>query len=339
MICAQRSVVLGIRLLVFHRLYDGAYKGKMNAYTRRRCHAMSRIMVASAHMRDPRIRGGGADGDEDGEIYEITICNVHLNHKTSTGMLGYNNFWDQLAKYLCMFRPRFLCGDFGSALFNVVPELRARGFQINLAAWHCWVNSGDVDQVMMDDEAIFRLGPCKGIRMCFDASVFGFTSPAFGMATGNFSVVMETENESGQRQHNGSIMDGVVPMHSYNGRSITGYFRAYPARMEQFVLNTFTPVFDENSPAVAEMKAYENNKEMFPFGVQTSLGSFSWSLPEDVPCEQKLACVNRSLPACLAPLMIFMGARNDIRGQKRLNESVEVRDSTLVAARQRTSLG
>ena len=87
------------------------------------------------------------------------------------------------------------------------------------------------------------------------------------------------------------------------------------------------------------MQACENDKEMFPFGVDTSMGSFSWSLPEDVPCEQKLACVNRSLPVCLAPLMIFMGAGNDIRGQKRLNESVEVRDSTLVAARQRTSLG
>ena len=137
MICAQRSMVLGIRILVFHRLYDGAYKSNLNAYVRCRIHAMSRIMVASAKMRDSRIRGGGADGDEDGEIYEITTCNVHLHHKTSTGRLGYNNFWDQLAKYLFIFRPRFLCGDFGKALFSVVLELRTLGFQINVAAWHC----------------------------------------------------------------------------------------------------------------------------------------------------------------------------------------------------------
>ena len=100
------------------------------------------------------------------------------------------------------------------------------------------MNSSDVDHgVMTDDEAIFRLGPSTGIRMCFDASVFGFTSPAFGMATCSFSVVMETENESGQRHHNDSIMDGVVPMYSYNGRKLTtnadtplGTFADYPKR-------------------------------------------------------------------------------------------------------------
>ena len=31
-----------------------------------------------------------------------------------------------------------------------------------------------------------------------------------------------------------------------------------------------------------------NNKEMFPFGVDSSLGSSSWSWPEDVLSKQKL---------------------------------------------------
>ena len=72
-----------------------------------------------------------------GNVDEISIVNVHLHIETSKGRLGYNKFWDELAKYLCIFRPRFLCGDFGTALFNVAPELRTRGFQINLAAWQC----------------------------------------------------------------------------------------------------------------------------------------------------------------------------------------------------------
>ena len=175
--------------------------------------------------------------------------------------------------------------------------------------------------------------------MCFAASVFGFTSPKLPTTC---SMVMEK-----LRDPNGKAIGKrkyLAPNVYSRGHEfpLTSYHPREPERRERFVLNTFTPVFDEDSPAVADMKANAINKDLFSCCVDTSTGSFSWSLPEDVPCEQKLACVNRSLPAFFrtwAPLMIFMGAGNDIRGQKRLNESVEVRDSTLVAARQRTSLG
>ena len=196
MICVRQSVVPGIRLLLFHRTLDGTYrvKGGKSKY------AMSRIMIASAKMRYFKLRGGGEDGDAAEEIDEIKICNAHLHFRTAkrdlrSGGQAYRRFWDSLARYLVKFAPRFLCGDFNMALFAVIPELRARGFQINLAAWYSWQNHLE-EHVRADSCAIFRLGPCQGIRMCFDASAFGFNSPTL---PSNCSMVMETlRDENGK---------------------------------------------------------------------------------------------------------------------------------------------
>ena len=144
-------------------------------------------------MRYFKLRGGGEDGDEAEEIDEIRICNAHLNYKTTkrdlnSGGQAYSRFWDSLARHLVTFGPRVLCGDFNMALFAVVPELRARGFQINLAAWYCWQNH--IQRIARADScAIFRLGPCQGIRMCFDAPALGIRSPELPPSC---SMVMET---------------------------------------------------------------------------------------------------------------------------------------------------
>ena len=60
------------------------------------------------------------------------------------------------------------------ALFAVAPELRARGFQINLAGWTCHEQEG---QLKVDSVAIFRLGPHKGIRLIHDNRIFGDEQP------------------------------------------------------------------------------------------------------------------------------------------------------------------
>ena len=96
-------------------------------------------------------------------------------------------FWDVLAAFLVKCGCRYLCGDFNMALFCVVPELRARGFQINLAAWYCWQNHLE-QRVRADSCGISRLGPCQAVRMCFDASAFGLTSPTL---PSNCSMAME----------------------------------------------------------------------------------------------------------------------------------------------------
>ena len=205
------------------------------------------------------------------------------------------------------------------ALFEVVPQLRARGIQINLAAWYCWKNHLE-QHVRADSCAIFRLGPCQGIRMCFDASAFGLTSPTL---PSNCSMVMETlrdedGNDIEKRQY-------PVPQFTFlgQGHPLTSYRPKPPSRKEQFVLYTLTPVFDKDSPAVAGIMACAKNKDTFPSGVDTSMGSSSWSWQTDVPSKQKLASFKEFDPeevffkrGAHAPLMIFLGAGNEIRRSK-----------------------
>ena len=161
-ICARQSVCPGIRLLVFHRTCDWPYKVK-----KRIKYAVSRIMIASVKMRYFKIRGGGEDEDDAEGIDEINICNAHLHFRTAKkglhkGSMAFKDFWDLLARYLAIFGPRYLCGDFNMALFCVVPELRARGFQINLAAWYCWQNH--IERIVRADScAISVLALARGL--------------------------------------------------------------------------------------------------------------------------------------------------------------------------------
>ena len=61
------------------------------------------------------------------------------------------------------------------ALFAVIPELRARGFLINLAALNC--HDQRQEELHVDSVAIFRLGAHKGIRWKYDARLFGEEQP------------------------------------------------------------------------------------------------------------------------------------------------------------------
>ena len=89
--------------------------------------------------------------------------------------------------------------------------------------------------------------------------------------------------------------------------------------------NTFTPVFGVQSRAMAEMQALGSNKEMFPHGVSTSMGDFSWFLAHDLASEQRVGRFDTSsyaLGSCV-PVMIFMGKEEPKkRGQKRRHNGV-----------------
>ena len=167
---------------------------------------------------------------------EITFANAHLHFRTAkrelqAGAAAYKRFWDLLAQYIAAFRPSCLCGDFNMALFAVIPELGARGFQINLAAWYCFQISYEAF-VRADSCAIFRIGPCQGIRMCWDASAFGLTSPALPE---NCSMVMEIlrdnkGKETERRRYGVPKMGGVG-----QGFPLKSYRPLAPERREQFV--------------------------------------------------------------------------------------------------------
>ena len=167
MICAQASLVEGIRLLLFHKIRDGELRSTVRGKAKSAV-ACSQIMIASLRMRCARNRGRGVDGDDAEDIDEIKIANAHMNFRTSTRELGaasYKRFGDLLAQHMAEFRPSFLCGDFNMALFCVIPELRARGFQINLAARYCWQKEEETLERAGGSCAIFRIGLCQGIRM------------------------------------------------------------------------------------------------------------------------------------------------------------------------------
>ena len=97
-----------------------------------------------------------------------------------------------------------------------------------------------------------------------------------------------------------------------------------PKRREQFVEWTLTPAFDALSPAVAGIiRSTKDDKAMFPFKVDTSIGSTSWSWPEGPLSKQKLASYELFDPdrelfkrGAHMPLMIYMGGSNEARRSK-----------------------
>ena len=325
MIFARASLVKGIRLLVYHRTADGPYtvsKSKGRLKTKSTKMAVSRIMIASAKMRFWENRGSGEDGFGDQDADEFRLANVHLHFRTAKrdlqgGGAAYKRFWDVLARHLAEFRPAVLCGDFNMALFAVVPELRARGFQINLAAWYCWQQEYEI-KVRADSCGIFRLGPLSGVRLCYGISAFGKEEQPLHESC---RMVMQTyyreeDHKEAKRPYpitNIPFMGQGFPLDSYHPR--------VPSRREQCVKWTFTPVLDESESAVAEvLRCAKDDRAMFPFGIDTSIGTESWKWPFLPVSRQKPADFERFDPQRVffrrgahMPLMIFVGGSGDVR--------------------------
>ena len=101
---------------------------------------------------------------------------------------------------------------------------------------------------MLEDIGIFRIGPCDGIHMCYNSSVFGFSAPAGSF---DFFYLLEEENESEseplRRQYHEVQPFSIL----FNARHFKECVRAYPSRREQFMKNTFTPVFGVQTRAMA----------------------------------------------------------------------------------------
>ena len=96
-------------------------------------------------------------------------------------------FWDTLAKYVLKYGVRFLAGDFNMSLFRVVPEMRARGFQITLAAWQPFYMERQ-GEMCVDSCGLFVIDPWEGVRLRYDCSVFGIPTPE---RTGDNSIILE----------------------------------------------------------------------------------------------------------------------------------------------------
>ena len=133
--------------------------------------AVTRWMVASCRMRFWAL----------GEQDTITFMCVHLNHMTakkeiSEGSRSLKSFWDEFVGDITKHGVRIFAGDFNMQLFSAVAELRARGLQANLAAWYPWKNYLEA-LPRIDSCAMILIGPCEGIRMTDDCSVWGIEAP------------------------------------------------------------------------------------------------------------------------------------------------------------------
>ncbi len=169
-----------------------------------------------------------------------------------------------------------------------------------------------------DSCGIFRIGPCQGIRMCFDLSVFGLQSPT---VPANYSVVMEVLHDDRGKEISKRPYD--VPEFGLLGQGypLASYRPVEPNRRKQFLEWTFTPACDAGSPAVAGIIAStHNDKGMFPSNVDNEIGRASWSWPEGPLSKQKLASYNLFDPSralfqrgAHMPLMIYNGGSNETR--------------------------
>ncbi len=87
------------------------------------------------------------------------VMMVHLHHYLANLGLGSGKlamWWDSLAGLLRQYDVKVLMGDFNMAFFQVIPQLRSRGVEINLAAWYPW-KSDIIGSPMADSGGIFMV--------------------------------------------------------------------------------------------------------------------------------------------------------------------------------------
>ena len=144
-------------------------------------------------------------GDED-ENEQLVVVNVHLNCNTAKQAITHKpavalkKFWDELVEYIVEFRARMLVGDFNMALWLVIPELRARGLQVNLATWYPFRQDLE-PYARIDSNAMFIIGPVVGIRKVHDVAALGLLALDLGIRGGgvdysNWKLVEEVQKNA-----------------------------------------------------------------------------------------------------------------------------------------------
>ena len=121
------SLLLGLRassgsearLIECERQYHGRYK-RYSAYTR------SLLGQVTTDYKVGHI----------GRTHKVQLIHLHRHFAGDSREDQLSKFWDYLAR--TSKHVDVLMGDFGVALFCVIPELRSRGVTIDLAAWFPW---------------------------------------------------------------------------------------------------------------------------------------------------------------------------------------------------------
>ena len=98
-------------------------------------------------------------------------------------------------------------------LFSAVAELRARGLQANLAAWYPWIKHLETVP-RVDSCAIILIGPCEGIRMTYDCSVWGIEAPERPSRAWHYMELVTTDDR-GREIEKGPMR--YEPVHEVDG--------------------------------------------------------------------------------------------------------------------------
>ena len=78
----------------------------------------------------------------------------------------YKTFFDQLGEGIIEFESRLVGAEMNAAFWSFIPEMRARGVQVNMAAWSSCILGGE-QTANTDSVGIFIIGPCEAIRVGF----------------------------------------------------------------------------------------------------------------------------------------------------------------------------
>jgi hypothetical protein len=225
-----------------------------------------------------------------------------------------------LACYLLKYGVRLMAGDFNMSFLCVIAEMRARGFQINLAAWYPFYMTVQ-EEMMVDSCGMFVIGPWQGVRLIYDCSLFEIVAP---YRTNNNSMVMEhITDEAGN-----FIEARRYEAHQYtiaDTEQVQGYpLKSYMPKnksQEALIRWTFDCVADQDEEsAFAEQKAaMKKIPHMYP-AANFNFGAASWNWPQMAICSQKLVRQDKFDPeetyfarGAHMPLMLFIGEKNKTR--------------------------
>ena len=166
-----------------------------------------------------------------------------------------------------------------------MPELRARGVQVNLAAWYPWQKDGDTS-VKMDSVAIFLIGPCAAVRRVFDPSVLGIAAPELPLAWANTQQILRNDKGAeisrAPTEVNRLTRAGQgYPLETYTPKGAS-------ERKNTLIRWTFSAARERSDSVVTEnVSASENNKGMFPTTPDGAIGNLPWTWPLLPPAKQE----------------------------------------------------
>ena len=227
----------------------------------------------------------GEQTSDDGNLtpHDLVVMNVHMNYMTANMKIkradeAIKQFWDEIAGHIVEFRVRILAGDWNMQFFCVIPELRARGIHINLAAWYPFApHIGQ--EPLIDSMGLFIIGPVDGIKKVFDYSVLcnsmvcakRLSDKVFDISSPNSKWYLKQEayeDDRGVTRYRPHTLPKYTkhgcghPLKSYHPKSSKNTDKK---RKVEWIRQTFEMIEDPESPAVAEAKlAGREDREMFP---------------------------------------------------------------------------